>query len=107
MGTEGSYGGYRWFVPSDVSTEKIDSFLHTHSGWIRDDASITKTYAFGDFNEALGFVVRIGIASEVADHHPDIDIRWNKVTCVLSTHSEDALTSKDLDLAAAFDDIAG
>jgi 4a-hydroxytetrahydrobiopterin dehydratase len=42
----------------------------------------------------------------VADHHPDIDIRWNKVTCVLSTHSEDALTSKDLALAAIFDDIA-
>jgi 4a-hydroxytetrahydrobiopterin dehydratase len=61
---------------------------------------------FGDFNEALGFVVRIGAASEVADHHPDIDIRWNKVTCVLSTHSEDALTSKDLELAATFDAIA-
>ena len=94
-------------MPSDISPGQIDSFLDTHSGWIRDGESITKTYVFGDFNEALGFVVRIGVTSEVADHHPDIDIRWNKVTCVLSTHSEAALTSKDLTLAAAFDDIAG
>ncbi|MCL1602041.1 MAG: 4a-hydroxytetrahydrobiopterin dehydratase [Actinomycetia bacterium] len=94
-------------MPSDVSPGQIDSFLDIHSGWIRDGESITKTYVFGDFNEALGFVVRIGVSSEVADHHPDIDIRWNKVTCVLSTHSEGALTSKDLTLAAAFDDVAG
>jgi 4a-hydroxytetrahydrobiopterin dehydratase len=51
----------------------------------------------------MGFVTRVGLASEVADHHPDIDIRWNKVTIVLSTHSESALTSKDLNLAAQFD----
>jgi 4a-hydroxytetrahydrobiopterin dehydratase len=94
-------------MPSDISPGQIDAFLDTHSGWIRDGESIAKTFVFGDFNEALGFVVRIGVSSEVADHHPDIDIRWNKVTCVLSTHSEDALTSKDLTLAAAFDDIAG
>lgn len=94
-------------MPSDISPEQIDSFLNTHNGWIHEGESITKTYMFGDFNEALGFVVRIGISSELADHHPDIDIRWNKVTCVLSTHSEDALTSKDLALAEAFDEIAG
>ena len=94
-------------MPSDVSPDQINSFLSGHEGWIRHDESISKTYVFGDFNEALGFVVRIGAASEVADHHPDIDIRWNKVTCVLSTHSEDALTSKDLELAATFDAITG
>lgn len=97
---------YRWVMPSDVSPEQIESFLAAHEDWIREGESITKTFVFDDFNEALGFVVRIGITSEVADHHPDIDIRWNKVTCVLSTHSEDALTAKDLTLAAAFDDIA-
>jgi 4a-hydroxytetrahydrobiopterin dehydratase len=93
-------------MPSDVSPDQINSFLLGHQGWIRHGESITKTYVFGDFNEALGFVVRIGAASEVADHHPNIDIRWNKVTCILSTHSEDALTSKDLELAATFDAIA-
>jgi 4a-hydroxytetrahydrobiopterin dehydratase len=94
-------------MPSDLSPGQIDSFLSTHRGWIREGEAITRSYVFGDFSESLGFVVRIGAASEVADHHPDIDIRWNRVTCVLSTHSEDALTSKDLALAATFDQIAG
>jgi 4a-hydroxytetrahydrobiopterin dehydratase len=94
-------------MPTDLSPDQIDSFLSSHGDWIQESDSITKTYVFGDFNESLGFVVRIGAASEVADHHPDIDIRWNRVTCVLSTHSEDALTSKDLALAATFDQIAG
>lgn len=94
-------------MPTDLSTDQVDSFLNERHAWTRDGESISRTFVFGDFNEALGFVVRIGAASEVVDHHPDIDIRWNKVTCVLSTHSEGALTSKDLELAAKFDQIAG
>jgi 4a-hydroxytetrahydrobiopterin dehydratase len=90
-----------------LSGAAFDAFINAHPHWSRNDEEITRTYVFEDFNEALGFVVRIGVASEVADHHPDIDIRWNKVTCVLSTHSEGALTDKDLELAIAFDAIAG
>ena len=81
-------------------------FLAEHPDWELAEESISRTYRFQDFSEAMAFVTRVGLASEVADHHPDIDIRWNKVTCILSTHSEDALTSKDLELAAAFDAIA-
>jgi 4a-hydroxytetrahydrobiopterin dehydratase len=47
----------------------------------------------------MGFVTRVALAAEKADHHPDIDIRWNKVTLTLSTHSEGGITTKDLDLA--------
>lgn len=93
-------------MPRDISTHQLESFLSDHDGWVHKGESITRTYVFGDFNEALGFVVRVGAAAEVADHHPNIDIRWNKVTCVLSTHSEGALTSKDLELAAEFDSFA-
>ena len=94
---------YRCGMPSDLSPDDISNFSAAHPDWIRDGESISRTYVFADFNEAMGFVTRIAIASEVADHHPDIDIRWNKVTIVLSTHSESALTSKDLDLARRFD----
>jgi 4a-hydroxytetrahydrobiopterin dehydratase len=90
-------------MPSDLTSAHIGDFSADHPDWIRDGESISRTYVFADFNEAMGFVTRIAIASEVADHHPDIDIRWNKVTCVLSTHDQGALTSKDLNLAAAFD----
>ncbi len=93
-------------MSSHVSAQDFNAFIDEHADWTRNGTEIARTYAFSDFNEALGFVVRIGVASEVADHHPDIDIRWNKVTCVLSTHSEGALTNQDLALAAVFDYIS-
>jgi 4a-hydroxytetrahydrobiopterin dehydratase len=82
-------------------------FLDAHPEWALDGETITRTYRFADFNEAMGFVARVALAAEVADHHPDIDIRWNKVTLALSTHSEGDLTEKDIDLAAKFDSFAG
>lgn len=82
------------------------TFLTHHPEWTRDGESIARSFAFTDFNEAMGFVTRVAIASEVVDHHPDIDIRWNTVSIVLSTHSESALTEKDTDLAIQFDGFA-
>jgi 4a-hydroxytetrahydrobiopterin dehydratase len=90
-------------MATDISADQIARFLSDHPQWTLDGVSIRREFVFDDFNQALGFVVRIGAASEVADHHPDIDIRWNEVTCLLSTHSQGALTSKDLALAAKFD----
>ncbi len=92
----------------EAATARLDdaaraAFCADHPDWTLDGESISRTFGFTDFNEAMGFVTRVAIASEVADHHPDIDIRWNKVTIVLSTHSESALTEKDTELAAAFD----
>lgn len=78
-------------------------FSADHSEWDLDGESITRTFVHSDFNEAMGFVNRVALAAEVADHHPDIDIRWNKVTLVLSTHDQGALTEKDTALAAQFD----
>lgn len=78
-------------------------FLGEHSGWEVNGETITKEYSFADFNEAMGFVTRVALLAEVADHHPDIDIRWNQVTIALSTHSEGALTARDTDLAGAID----
>lgn len=94
-------------MPRDLTPRDIEVFLSAHPRWIRDGESISRTYVFADFNEAMGFVTRVGIASEVADHHPDIDIRWNKVTLLLTTHDRAALTSKDLDLASRFDTFVG
>ena len=90
-------------MPTDLEQRQLDECERDHSSWTRSGDSISRTFVFGDFNEAMAFVTRVAIASEVADHHPDIDIRWNNVTIVLSTHSEGALTSKDLDLARRFD----
>ena len=90
-------------MPTDLTSNQRTSFLAEHPAWDLDGETITATYVFGDFIEAMGFVTRVAMAAEVADHHPDIDIRWNKVTLALTTHDQGALTSKDLDLAATCD----
>lgn len=69
-------------------------------GWSRKGDAITKTYQFKTFPAAISFVSRVAEAAETADHHPDIDIRYTKVTCTLSTHDAGGITQNDLDLAA-------
>jgi 4a-hydroxytetrahydrobiopterin dehydratase len=61
--------------------------------------SITATFELTDFVAALDFVNQVGHSAEQMNHHPDIDIRWNKVTLELSTHSEGGLTQLDIELA--------
>ena len=78
----------------------IKKFLDDNPIWERDGEAIKAEFKFKDFSEAMGFVTRLSLAAEKADHHPDIDIRWNKVLLVLSTHSEGGITKADLDLGA-------
>jgi len=75
----------------------------SHPDWTVDGASMSRTFTFSDFIGAMGFVTEIALLAEKAFHHPDIDIRWNQVTLVLSTHSEGGLTEQDLALASAID----
>lgn len=83
----------------------ILDFTGQHPDWSWADDSITKTFEFNDFKEALEFVNKVGASAEEAGHHPDIDIRWNKVTLTLATHSEGGLTEKDLSLAVRVDSL--
>ena len=82
------------------------TFLAQHPDWSVQGEEITRTFVFDGFPAAIAFVTECAFAAEAADHHPDIDIRWNKVTLTLSTHSEGALTTKDTTLAAEFDRLA-
>ncbi|MGH8874558.1 MAG: 4a-hydroxytetrahydrobiopterin dehydratase [Acidimicrobiia bacterium] len=83
-----------------------DRFLASHPEWDLDGEVLSRTFGFGDFVEAMGFVTRVALLAEKAFHHPDLDIRWNRVTVRLSTHSEGGLTEKDTDLAAQMDGLA-
>src|SRR5438132_11234979 len=78
--------------------------LEQLTGWELADKSIRKSYRFRDFAGALEFVNCVGDLAERANHHPDIDIRYNRVTLVLSTHSAGGLTEKDFDLARGIDE---
>lgn len=82
---------------------EIKSALAQVPGWTRRGKAIRRTFEFKDFVVAMKFVNKVARLAEKAWHHPDIDIRWNKVTLVLSTHSEGGLTAKDFELAAKID----
>ena len=84
---------------------EIEAFITAHPDWLFEDKAIVRTFGFDDFAGSLDFVNRVDELAEAADHHPDVDIRWNKVTLRLSTHSEGGLTTKDTSLAAQIDEI--
>lgn len=71
--------------------------------WQREGGEIARIFTFRDFAGAISFVNRVAALAEAVDHHPDIDIRWNRVTLRLSTHSRGGLTSLDFELAARID----
>jgi 4a-hydroxytetrahydrobiopterin dehydratase len=81
---------------SDIAIQRE---LGNLQGWSRRGDVITKTFQFRNFMTGINFVTAVAKAADAADHHPDIDIRYTKVTCTLSTHSAGGITQKDLDLA--------
>ncbi len=89
---------------SDIAIQRA---LGTLAGWSRKGDTITKTYQRAAFLEGIAFVQRIAMEAEAVDHHPDIDIRYTKITITLSTHSSGGVTQLDLDLAAKIDAAAG
>ena len=89
-----------------LSEEEIYQHLAKLPGWIHEGDALSKTYQFKDFSHELGFVNQVAETSEAVNHHPDILIRYNKVTLRLTTHDSGGLTLNDVDLAAASDDFA-
>jgi len=73
--------------------------------WRCRGSVIRRSYLFVDFSEAMAFVNKVAALAEEAGHHPDIDIRWNRVTLRLTTHSRGGLTRKDFSLARKIDRI--
>jgi 4a-hydroxytetrahydrobiopterin dehydratase len=69
--------------------------------------AIVRTFTFGDFNEAFGFMARAALVAEKMDHHPDWSNSYRKVEVSLSTHDAGGVTDNDIKLAAAMDKIAG
>jgi 4a-hydroxytetrahydrobiopterin dehydratase len=88
-------------MPRLLTDEELTRQLQDLPGWRRHGSgdAIGATFELADFAAALDFVIQVGHEAEQLDHHPDIDIRWNRVTLVLSTHSEGGLTQLDIELA--------
>ena len=84
---------------------EIDARLAKAAGWAlaADARSIARRFAFKNFNAAFGFMTRVALAAEKADHHPEWFNVYNRVDITLTTHDAGGLTSRDFDLAAAID----
>ena len=82
-----------------LSDAEIESRLRRLAGWERRGDEIRRTFSFPDFAGALAFVNRVGELAEAMTHHPDIDIRYSRVTLALTTHDAGGLTANDFDLA--------
>ena len=82
---------------------EIEQHLASLPGWSRADLAIRKQFTFADFPEAVLFVSALVPAAEAADHHPDIEIHYKRVTLIYSTHSEGGLTENDFELAGSID----
>lgn len=83
-----------------LSPDAAQSRLAQLPGWQIESGELVRTFQFPDFVAALKFVNSVGDLAEKAGHHPDIDIRYNRVRLALVTHSAGGLTEKDFDLAA-------
>ncbi|MGO9481530.1 MAG: 4a-hydroxytetrahydrobiopterin dehydratase [Candidatus Kryptoniota bacterium] len=90
-----------------LSRQEIESRIAKLPGWRYSGESIMKDYKLKDFQDAMGFVVRIALAAEKIDHHPDLTIEYNRVKVILTTHSEEGVTEKDIELAVKIEKFIG
>lgn len=86
-----------------LAAGELELALETVPEWRMEANNIVRQFEFENFVAAMGFVNQVAKLAEDAWHHPDIDIRWNKVRLALCTHSEGGLTVKDFELARQFD----
>jgi 4a-hydroxytetrahydrobiopterin dehydratase len=86
-----------------LSAQQTESLLSTLPAWQIEAGELVRTFKFEDFRAALRFVNQVGELAEAAGHHPDIDIRYNRVRLALVTHDAGGLTNKDFDLAGRTD----
>lgn len=86
---------------------EIQQALARLPGWQRNGAAIERVFQFPDFTTAMQFVNQVAAAAEQASHHPDIDIRYNKVTMSLVSHDAGGVTQRDARMAERINHIAG
>jgi 4a-hydroxytetrahydrobiopterin dehydratase len=90
-----------------LSTSDIDARLSKLPGWSRKGETLTRLFTFPGFPDAIAFVTRLAFDAEAADHHPDLQVSYRKVTVTWSTHDEGGVTEKDFEGVRQTDSAAG
>jgi 4a-hydroxytetrahydrobiopterin dehydratase len=86
-----------------LTTKQVKLHLEAVPNWSKRAQTILRTFEFDGFLESIAFVNRIARKAQRMNHHPDIEIRFNKVTLKLTTHDEGGITEKDFALARQCD----
>lgn len=86
-----------------LNEEELSKALADLSGWTGDTAGIERWYSWPSFNAAIAFVNKVATVAETANHHPDVDVRFNRVRVFLSTHDAGGVTTRDVELAYAIE----
>jgi 4a-hydroxytetrahydrobiopterin dehydratase len=90
-----------------LADAEIKQALNGLKGWQQSGEAIQRTFQFTDFKAAMQFVNKVADAAEEANHHPDIDIRYNKVIMSLVSHDSGGVTQRDVGMAQRINQIAG
>jgi 4a-hydroxytetrahydrobiopterin dehydratase len=90
---------------SVLTSEMVQENLRSLPEWKLEGKEIVRHYQFPDFAAAMAFVNRVAEKAEAANHHPDIDIRYNKVRLALISHDQGGLTQRDMKLARTLDSL--
>lgn len=89
-----------------LEDSEIEAELGELDGWARDGDAITKTFERGDFVGSVKFVDSVVEPAESMNHHPDLEISWDKVKVTITNHAEGGLTANDFELAGKIDALA-
>jgi 4a-hydroxytetrahydrobiopterin dehydratase len=87
-----------------LTPAEIEKVLKTHPSWKLQAGKLVREWTFKDFVEAMAFVNRVATVAETAGHHPDIDIRYNRVLLGLVSHDAGGITQRDAAMAGRIED---
>lgn len=93
--------------PAKLSPSELQEALKSLPEWVEAGEAIQRTFQFKDFVASMRFVNEVAGHAEVVQHHPDVMIRYSRVTLTLSTHDSGGITRNDVEMAGNADEIAG
>ena len=91
--------------PQLLKATEVEALINQFPGWECNGTYISRTFTGTSFAQVINWVIEISVVAEQMDHHPDLDIRWTKLTIALSTHDRGGLTHLDFDQATKINQI--